>query len=254
MYSKLMRPIVLPRDASELPRALDQPRLSIGKVVQQRVDRHGDGEKDSADSTTSVGNDNADSTGGPGRASADSATTHNVRAEHDCAAERHAHAETSIPAKSAEHDRAEKGAAHDASESAPTTQNDTSEPATTSRDARGSAPGTQPNAPGVKGSFALDDIERGEKRFSALNRNGCIDFVIESGRMNQVRNSRIVSSPQFTQYLEMLRAHMSYWTNASFANFVLQQIVPNMDRAENVAPADEIAPCTHSTEPGTDSV
>ena len=42
------------------------------------------------------------------------------------------------------------------------------------------------------------------------------------------RSIRFVDAltPQFTQYLDMFRAHMSYWTSTAFCNYLLHQLVP----------------------------
>ncbi|WVQ75447.1 hypothetical protein IAR50_005072 [Cryptococcus sp. DSM 104548] len=50
---------------------------------------------------------------------------------------------------------------------------------------------------------------RGERRFSALNPHGNIDFYLPSAGVSE--------------YLDMLTAHLSYWTDSSFAAFVLAE-------------------------------
>jgi hypothetical protein len=51
---------------------------------------------------------------------------------------------------------------------------------------------------------------RGERRFSALNPHGNIDFYLPSAGVSE--------------YLDMITAHASYWTDASFAAFLLTEI------------------------------
>ncbi|WVR09184.1 hypothetical protein IAU60_006246 [Kwoniella sp. DSM 27419] len=51
---------------------------------------------------------------------------------------------------------------------------------------------------------------RGERRFSALNPHGNIDFFLPSAGVSE--------------YLDMITAHLSYWTDASFAAFLLAEI------------------------------
>ncbi|KIS00050.1 phospholipase [Cryptococcus deuterogattii 2001/935-1] len=51
---------------------------------------------------------------------------------------------------------------------------------------------------------------RGERRFSALNPHGNVDFFLPSAGVNE--------------YLDMLTAHLSYWTDSSFAAFLLTEI------------------------------
>ncbi|ODO01590.1 hypothetical protein I350_06410 [Cryptococcus amylolentus CBS 6273] len=50
---------------------------------------------------------------------------------------------------------------------------------------------------------------RGERRFSALNPHGNVDFYLPSAGVSE--------------YLDMLTAHLSYWTDPSFAAFVLAE-------------------------------
>lgn len=56
--------------------------------------------------------------------------------------------------------------------------------------------------------------------FRALNPHGCIDFIYDSGGMNQ--------------YLDMLSAHVSYWTSKSFATFVLTQLFSDFTHPDDV--------------------
>ncbi|WWC64176.1 uncharacterized protein I303_106784 [Kwoniella dejecticola CBS 10117] len=51
---------------------------------------------------------------------------------------------------------------------------------------------------------------RGERRFSALNPHGNVDFYLPSAGVSE--------------YLDMITAHLSYWTDASFAAFLLAEI------------------------------
>ncbi|ORY84668.1 DDHD domain-domain-containing protein [Leucosporidium creatinivorum] len=53
-------------------------------------------------------------------------------------------------------------------------------------------------------------VSRAEKRFNALNPNGCIDFYLPA--------------EGFNQYLEALSSHGSYWTDPRFSTFVLTQL------------------------------
>ncbi|KAL4399435.1 phospholipase [Malassezia pachydermatis] len=72
-----------------------------------------------------------------------------------------------------------------------------------------SAPGTPRSMP-----VPLEDMLRGERRFRALNPNGCIDYVLDASMGMSI-----------SQYFDMFRSHMSYWTSASLANFLLHQIL-----------------------------
>ncbi|WVQ81546.1 hypothetical protein IAT38_003670 [Cryptococcus sp. DSM 104549] len=51
---------------------------------------------------------------------------------------------------------------------------------------------------------------RGERRFSALNPHGNVDFYLPSIGVNE--------------YLDMITAHLAYWTDPSFAAFLLAEI------------------------------
>lgn len=51
---------------------------------------------------------------------------------------------------------------------------------------------------------------RAERRFSALNPHGNIDFYLPSGGVGE--------------YLEMITAHSNYWTDPSFGAFLLTEI------------------------------
>ncbi|RXK37136.1 hypothetical protein M231_05587 [Tremella mesenterica] len=51
---------------------------------------------------------------------------------------------------------------------------------------------------------------RGERRFSALNPHGNLDFYLASAGMSE--------------YLDMITAHASYWTDPSFAAFLLAEV------------------------------
>ena len=51
---------------------------------------------------------------------------------------------------------------------------------------------------------------RAERRFSALNPHGNIDFYLPSAGVSE--------------YLDMITAHASYWSDASFAAFLLTEI------------------------------
>lgn len=69
-------------------------------------------------------------------------------------------------------------------------------------------------------TFDLARLQRAERRFRALNPHGCIDFLYDSGGMNQ--------------YLDMLSAHISYWTSKSFAIFVLTQLFSDFEAQKNM--------------------
>ncbi|KAH8916589.1 hypothetical protein BT69DRAFT_1355545 [Atractiella rhizophila] len=56
----------------------------------------------------------------------------------------------------------------------------------------------------------LKSLKRAERRFWALNPQGCIDFVFPQEGMNQ--------------YLEMLSSHAAYWTDPRFSTFILTQV------------------------------
>ncbi|WFD35090.1 hypothetical protein MCUN1_001939 [Malassezia cuniculi] len=70
-----------------------------------------------------------------------------------------------------------------------------------------------------KMSTDISMLESGERKFFALNPYGCLDFALETSKVNQ-----------FTQYLDMFQAHMCYWTSVPFANFLLKQLVPREDK------------------------
>ncbi|KAL9939835.1 hypothetical protein V8E36_001652 [Tilletia maclaganii] len=57
--------------------------------------------------------------------------------------------------------------------------------------------------------FDLAKLERGQARLNALNPHGRVDYVIPSDGLSE--------------YLEMIGAHMSYWTSDAFAIFILSQ-------------------------------
>lgn len=67
----------------------------------------------------------------------------------------------------------------------------------------------------------LQRLEKGERRFRALNPHGCIDFIYDSGGYNQ--------------YFDMLSAHISYWQSKSFATFVLLQLFSDFEKQDEVA-------------------
>ena len=58
-------------------------------------------------------------------------------------------------------------------------------------------------------------------------------------------------SPQFSQYIDMLRSHVSYWTNKSLANFLLHQLLlnPDAERLHSTASIPDL-----SLDPTTESV
>lgn len=69
-------------------------------------------------------------------------------------------------------------------------------------------------------SFDLEKLQRAERRFRALNPHGCVDFLYDSGGVNQ--------------YLDMLSAHISYWTSKSFAIFVLTQVFSDFESQKDL--------------------
>ena len=62
-------------------------------------------------------------------------------------------------------------------------------------------------------------------------------------------------TPQFTQYLDMFRAHMSYWTSTAFCNYLLHQLVPgeSVDHASSAA-SPPLLEALSVLDPTTDSV
>lgn len=73
-------------------------------------------------------------------------------------------------------------------------------------------------------AFDYHRLKRAERRFRALNPHGCIDFIYSSGGI---------------QYLDMLSAHVSYWTSKTFASFVLTQLFTDFtkeDEAPTIVP------------------
>lgn len=75
-------------------------------------------------------------------------------------------------------------------------------------------PGTirLPSGLEMVGSNGQEKLEgsRGERRFSALNPHGSIDFFLPS------------AGP--SEYIDMITSHASYWTDASFAAFLVAEI------------------------------
>ena len=98
-YARIMRPVQLPRDAAQMPNAVEEPRVSVGKLAQRMM--HGFSRADSES----------------GRTSAPSSAQNTPRA---------------LP-------------------------------------------------------IPVDELESGERRFRALNPNGCIDYVIDVGNLSSVR-------------------------------------------------------------------
>ncbi|WFD45284.1 hypothetical protein MPSI1_003966 [Malassezia psittaci] len=110
-----------------------------------------------------------------------------------------------------------------------------------------SSPASEPpvsQAQHAAAKLPLNTLELGERRFLALNPNGCIDYVVDGG-----------SVYQFTQYLDMFRAHMSYWTSPAFGNYILKQLIPNQNKdwspSEISPPVQE---ALHILDPTIDSV
>ena len=76
--------------------------------------------------------------------------------------------------------------------------------------------------------YDLEALERGERRFRALNPHGCIDFALSS-------------SIAFSEYLDMIGAHVSYWTHPDFATFVLTQLFSDWTDDHAVTLVPEVA-------------
>ncbi|PWN47984.1 hypothetical protein IE53DRAFT_400894 [Violaceomyces palustris] len=70
----------------------------------------------------------------------------------------------------------------------------------------------------AKDRLLLEKLEQAERRFRALNPHGCIDFQL--------------SSDGLSEYLDMLSAHVSYWTNDHFSTFVLTQLFSDWTSVE----------------------
>ncbi|GAK64130.1 uncharacterized protein PAN0_004d2339 [Moesziomyces antarcticus] len=67
----------------------------------------------------------------------------------------------------------------------------------------------------------LDQLERGERRFRALNPHGCIDYHLSA-------------SIGLSDYLDMFGAHLAYWTHRDFAVFVLTQLFMDFTSKDEV--------------------
>ncbi|CBQ70982.1 related to phosphatidic acid-preferring phospholipase A1 [Sporisorium reilianum SRZ2] len=72
-----------------------------------------------------------------------------------------------------------------------------------------------------KHAFDLESLERAERRFRALNPHGCIDYHLSA-------------SISLSGYIDMFGAHLSYWTHADFAVFVLTQLFMDFSRGDEV--------------------
>jgi len=87
-------------------------------------------------------------------------------------------------------------------------------PATNAKDAKPKRPGAirLPSGIEMTGPSGEERLEgsRAERRFSALNPHGSIDFYLPSAGVSE--------------YLDMITAHASYWTDPSFAAFLLTEI------------------------------
>ncbi|KZW00438.1 hypothetical protein EXIGLDRAFT_667492 [Exidia glandulosa HHB12029] len=57
--------------------------------------------------------------------------------------------------------------------------------------------------------------DRGKRRFAALNPHGTLDFYLPS--------------EGFSEYIDMVTAHMAYWSDSSFASFVLAEIFADQE-------------------------
>lgn len=100
-YARIVRPVHLPRDASLLPDALEEPRVNMGKLMRRVVDEQKQQQELAQDSPKLD-------------------------------------------------------------------------------------PKSVPNTPRSR-PIPLEDMERGERRFRALNPNGCIDYVMDVGSASTVR-------------------------------------------------------------------
>jgi hypothetical protein len=82
------------------------------------------------------------------------------------------------------------------------------------KEAKPRRPGTirLPSGIEMSGPSGEERLEgsRGERRFSALNPHGNVDFYLPSAGVSE--------------YLDMITAHASYWTDGSFAAFLLTEI------------------------------
>ncbi|WVQ64180.1 uncharacterized protein L199_002342 [Kwoniella botswanensis] len=85
---------------------------------------------------------------------------------------------------------------------------------TTSGEKKAARPGVirLPSGIEMSGPSGEERLEgtRGERRFSALNPHGNVDFYLPSAGVSE--------------YLDMITAHLSYWTDPSFAAFLLAEI------------------------------
>lgn len=189
----MTRPVVLPGSPEDLQDALAQPRVNLGKVLAEMMSKRNGRGQDSQDRSGEQPDEASNGEAKHGAASVAPGAMDPPKAE----------------PSPAEPPRAEPPRAEPTPPKTPTQE-------------------SVPPTPDKHTKVALEELELGERRFRALNPHGCIDYVIESGRVYQVR--RRTRAPlahrQFTQYIDMLRAHMSYWTSVPFANFLLRQLIP----------------------------
>ncbi|KAJ1020115.1 hypothetical protein NDA16_004395 [Ustilago loliicola] len=75
--------------------------------------------------------------------------------------------------------------------------------------------------------FDLDSLERGERRFRALNPHGCIDYHLSA-------------SISLSGYLDMFGAHLAYWTHRDFAVFVLTQLFMDFTKKDEITLVPEL--------------
>lgn len=75
--------------------------------------------------------------------------------------------------------------------------------------------------------FDLAALERAERRFTALNPHGCIDYHLSAGI-------------SLSGYLDMFGAHLAYWTHRDFAMFVLTQLFMDYTKQSEVTIVPEI--------------
>ncbi|KAJ1028162.1 hypothetical protein NDA13_003608 [Ustilago tritici] len=79
----------------------------------------------------------------------------------------------------------------------------------------------------VEEGFDLDSLERGERRFPALNPHGCIDY-------------HLLASISLSGYLDMFGAHLAYWTHRDFAVFALTQLFMDFTKKDELTLVPEL--------------
>lgn len=265
-YARLLRPVEVPRDPLMLDRALNQPRLSIGSVMRTWLHPKDKGEKDEQGKEEGKKEEKKEEEKPEENQQENTdkeQDTHDQNEEKkklEKEVEQEEHGEASVRLgeqgkKEIVIDEARSEKAQEPSSPPPSSDKETESPPDPTRtpkapsrtlaSPRGETP--QPEEPKDEKTpppLSLEELELGERRFQALNPYGCIDFVADGGTVNQ-----------FTQYIDMFRAHMSYWTNPAFSNYLLKQLVPN----DNVVPSTPYrSPSMHAAreilDPAIDSV